>query len=62
MNLSAAYLKKREEWREEGKLEVAINLLQEGSTLDLIVRATGLLIETIESLRDDQRSIVDHRV
>ena len=52
MNLSAAYLKKREEWREEGKLEVAINLLQEGSTLDLIIRATGLSIETIESLRD----------
>jgi hypothetical protein len=52
MNLSAAYLKKREEWKEEGKLEVAINLLREGSTLDLIVRATGLSIATIESLRD----------
>jgi predicted HTH domain antitoxin len=51
MNLSAAYLKKREEWKEEGKLEVAINLLREGATLDLIVRATGLPIETIESLR-----------
>jgi hypothetical protein len=52
MNLSAAYLKKREEWKEEGKLEVAINLLREDFTIDLIVRATGLSIETIESLRD----------
>ena len=62
MNLSEAYLKKREEWKEEGKLEVAINLLREGSTLDFIIRATGLPIETIESLRDDHRSVGDHRV
>jgi len=52
MKLSEAYLKKREEWKEEGKLEVVINLLREGFALDLIVRATGLSIETIESLRD----------
>lgn len=60
MNLSAAYLKKREEWKDEGILEgilegkaiTAINLLREGFSVDLIVRATGLPIETIESLRD----------
>jgi hypothetical protein len=56
MNLSAAYLKKREEWKEEGilegKISTAVNLLREGSTLDFIIRATGLPIETIESLRD----------
>ena len=56
MNLSAAYLKKREEWKDEGILEgkaiTAINLLREGFSVDLIVRATGLPIETIESLLD----------
>jgi hypothetical protein len=52
MQLSEAYLKKREEWKEEGKLEVAMNLLQEGSSLDFISRTTGLPIATIEKLRD----------
>jgi hypothetical protein len=56
MQLSAAYLKKREEWKEEGKmeekLELAVNLLREGSPLDFIARTTGLPIATIENLRD----------
>jgi predicted transposase/invertase (TIGR01784 family) len=64
MNLSTAYLKKREEWKLEGKLEgvlegkleekteVAINLLREGLSLDLIARTVGISIDTLESLRD----------
>jgi predicted transposase YdaD len=56
VQLSAAYLKKREEWKEEGKmeekLEAAMNLLREGSSLDFIARATGLPIATIQELRD----------
>ncbi len=56
MKLSAAYLKKREEWKREGileaKIEIAVNLLREGLSLDLIVEITELPIETIESLRD----------
>ena len=30
MNLSAAYLKKKEEWREEAMHEIALNFLREG--------------------------------
>jgi hypothetical protein len=56
MQLSEAYLKKREEWKEEGKteekLEVAMNLLREGSALDFIARVTGLPIATIQEFRD----------
>jgi hypothetical protein len=60
MNLSAAYLKKREEWKEEGKLEgklegkteTAINLLRQGFSAEVIAEATGLSIETIANLRD----------
>ena len=62
MNLSAAYLKKQEEWKLEGKLEAAIGLLREDMTLEVIARALGLPIEAVEKLRDDRRSIVDHRV
>ena len=59
MNLSAAYQKKKQEWLEEGKEEgvvlgvkqVALNLLQEGFTLDLIAKATKLSIAEIERLR-----------
>ena len=55
MNLSAAYLKKQEEWKLEGKLEgkleAAIGLLREGMTPEVIARALGLPIESIENLR-----------
>jgi hypothetical protein len=58
MNLSAAYLKKREEWKLEGKLEerleLATNLLREGSALDFIAKVTGLPIESIQELCDRQ--------
>ena len=56
MNLSAAYLKKKEEWREEvteeAHITAAIGLLQEGVTPEIISRALGLSIEAIEKLRD----------
>ncbi len=55
MNLSAAYLKKQEEWKLEGKLEgkleAAIGLLQEGMSPEVISRVLGLPIEAIEKLR-----------
>jgi hypothetical protein len=66
MNLSAAYLKKKEEWREEGTEEVnitaAIGFLREGVSPEVIARVLGLPIESIEKLRDDQRSVTDQRL
>ena len=72
MNLSAAYQKKKQEWLEEGKeegkkegeregkkegiIQVALNLLQEGFTLDLIAKATKLSIAEIERLRSSLES------
>ena len=52
MNLSAAYLKKREEWKEEGRDEVIIKFLRKGMSSRDIAETIGLPIETIESLRD----------
>jgi molybdopterin converting factor small subunit len=56
MNLSAAYLKKQEEWKQEGEqkkaVEVAINLLREGSAPDLIAKVTKLSLKEIEKLRE----------
>ncbi len=62
MNLSAAYLKKKEEWREEVTEEIVINLLRAGATSEFIANAVGLPIESIEKLRDDPRSVGDHRL
>jgi hypothetical protein len=52
MQLSAAYLKKKEEWTEEVQVKIALNLLQEKSPIDFISRTTGLSIEIIEKLCD----------
>ncbi len=64
MNLSAAYLKKREEWREEGIQEgeqrgeqlgiykVANNLLRQGMSVELVSQVTELSIEQINQLRE----------
>ncbi len=52
MNLSVAYTKKIEEAKLEGKLESAIGLLREGLSPDIISKALGLPIESIEKLRD----------
>jgi hypothetical protein len=67
MNLSAAYVKKQQEWLEVGKQEgieigeqrgvrqnqqtVAIAALREGLDVSLIMKLTGLSIEEIEQLR-----------
>jgi hypothetical protein len=58
MQLSEAYLKKRQEWFEEGKQLVAMNLLREGSDRDFIAKVTGLTIDMIEQLRQklDERN------
>jgi predicted transposase/invertase (TIGR01784 family) len=40
----------REEGREEGKLEDARNMVNEGLSLDIIQRVTGLDTKTIQSL------------
>jgi predicted transposase YdaD len=56
MNLSVAYLKKKEEWREEGweagKEEIIMNMLRTGLDIKSIRNFTGLSIEAIEKLRD----------
>jgi predicted transposase YdaD len=52
MNLSVAYLKKKDEWREEGKEEIVMNMLRRGLDIESICDLTGLSIETIEKLRD----------
>ena len=60
MNLSTVYQNLKEDWRKEGKKEgediamkkVAIVLLREGSTIDLVQKATGLTIVQIQQLRD----------
>jgi predicted transposase YdaD len=52
MNLSVAYLRKKEEWREEGKEEIVMNMLRTGLDIESIRNSTGLPIETIEKLRD----------
>jgi hypothetical protein len=52
MNLSVAYLKKKEEWREECKLEDAVNLLRLGVASETIAEGLNLPIETVEKLRE----------
>ncbi len=56
MNLSAAYLKKREEWKEEGKEEgkeeIILRLLRAGMTPQTIAEMISLPIESIEKLCD----------
>ncbi|NJM47249.1 MAG: hypothetical protein HC860_14740 [Alkalinema sp. RU_4_3] len=62
MNLSAAYLKKQQEWLEAGTergieqsmQNVAIAALREGCPIELIVKLTGLTIPQIEQLRMSQ--------
>ena len=49
-NLEDAIACAREETREERDLEIARNLLTEGSTPDFIHKITGLDLETIQSL------------
>ena len=66
MNLSTAYLKKREEWKQEGiesgisqgigigrqqnSYEVAANLLKEGLSVEFIMKVTGLTAAQIQSI------------
>jgi hypothetical protein len=56
MNLSAAYLKQQQDWKQEGRqeerVEVAIKLLNEGIAPELIMKITGFPIETINQLHN----------
>jgi hypothetical protein len=60
MNLSAAYIKKQQEWLGQGEergidrrnREIAIAALREGYTPDAIKKLTGLPFEEIEKLRE----------
>ena len=56
MNLSTVYQNLKEDWRQEGEdvamKKVAIVLLREGSTIDLVQKATGLTSLQIQQLRD----------
>jgi predicted transposase/invertase (TIGR01784 family) len=40
----------REEGREEGKVEIALNLLKQGVSVEIICNATGLSLEQIKGL------------
>ena len=62
MNLSAAYLKKQEEWKEEGKLETIMALLQAGAEPAFIANALGLPIKSIEKLCHVQKLTEDDRI
>jgi hypothetical protein len=66
MNLSAAYLKKQQEWKQEGieqgiergieqgieqgRREIAVNFLREGVAAELVAKSTGLSIAQIHEL------------
>ncbi len=60
MNLSAAYMRKQQEWLEEGAQrgidratkEIAIAALREGYSSEAIRKLTGLSFEAIENLRE----------
>ncbi len=41
-----------EEGREEEKIEIALNLLEEGLPVDLIAKTTGLSVEQVKQLRN----------
>jgi predicted transposase/invertase (TIGR01784 family) len=64
MQLSEAYLKKRQEWRdealEEGKQNtlrsVALNLLRQGISLEVITQTTGFSIAQIEQLHQELKT------
>jgi hypothetical protein len=55
MNLSAAYLKKQQEWltegRQEERREIAIVALREGYSPESIKTLTGLSLKEIDKLR-----------
>lgn len=59
MNLSAAYLKKQQEWLQEGiqqkSHDVVFAALREGISPELIARLTGLTMVEIEQLREVDR-------
>ena len=47
-------VKGREEGREERNLEVAINLLQLGTPCEIVAKATGLSVENVTKLKEQE--------
>jgi predicted transposase YdaD len=64
MNLSAAYLKKQQEWKEEGRQEgrqelqvqAVMNGLREGVLPEMLAKMLGMSIKQVEALRDRYES------
>ena len=50
--LEEGLAKGRAEGREERNLEVAINLLQLGTTCEIVAKATGLSLEEVTKLKE----------
>ena len=51
--LEEGLAKGREEGREERNLEVAINLLQLGTSCEIVAKATGLSVEEVLKLQKE---------
>ena len=50
--LAKGLVKGREEGREERNMEVAINLLQLGTSCEIVAKATGLSVEEVAKLKE----------
>ena len=50
--LAKGLVKGREEGREERNMEVAINLLQLGTSCEIVAKATGLSLEEVAKLKE----------
>jgi predicted transposase YdaD len=55
MQESVTYQAIVQEGRGEEKQDIARNLLREGLSIELIARTTGLSIEAIQQLQNDQK-------
>ena len=53
--MSTVDRKAKERGIKEGKLEVALNLLKMGLSVEQVVEGTGLTVEEVEKIRDNLR-------
>ncbi len=54
IGLEEGLAKGREEGREERNMEVAINLLQLGTPCEIVAKATGLSLEEVAKLKEQE--------
>ena len=54
IGLEEGLAKGREEGREERNMEVAINLLQLGTPCEIVAKATGLSVEVVTKLKEQE--------